>query len=75
MCDVILVAGATEIPCHKVILCACSQYFYAMFTGNMAEAKANHITLQGIDPSALVLLIDFVYTSEIQVTEENVQVK
>ncbi|XP_052226159.1 kelch-like protein 3 isoform X3 [Dreissena polymorpha] len=73
MCDVVLVAGATEIPCHKVVLCACSQYFYAMFTGKMVEAKANRIDLKDIDPLALVLLIEFVYTSEIQVTEENVQ--
>ncbi len=75
MCDVVLVADSIEIPCHKVVLCACSQYFYAMFTGDLAEAKANRIILQEIDSSALVLLIDFVYTSEIQVTEENVQVK
>lgn len=74
LCDVVLVADTVEIPCHKVVLCACSQYFYAMFTGDLAEAKSDRITLQEIDPSALVLLIDFVYTSEIQVTEENVQV-
>jgi kelch-like protein 2/3 len=37
-------------------------------------AKADRITLQEIDPKALVLLIDFIYTSEIHVTEENVQV-
>ena len=74
LCDVVLIADTQEIPCHKVVLCACSQYFYAMFTGDLAEAKSNRITLQEIDPSALVLLIDFVYTSEIQVTEENVQV-
>ncbi|XP_052221827.1 kelch-like protein 2 [Dreissena polymorpha] len=73
ICDVVLVAGATEIPCHKVVLCACSQYFYAMFTGNMAEAKANRITLHEIDPLALVLLIEFLYTSRLQVTEGNVQ--
>lgn len=75
LCDVVLVAASVEIPCHKVVLCACSQYFYAMFTGDLAEAKSDRITLQEIDPAALVLLIDFVYTSEIQVTEENVQVK
>ena len=74
LCDVVLVADNVEIPCHRVVLCACSQYFYAMFTGDLAEAKSNRITLQEIDPTALVLLIDFVYSSEIQVTEENVQV-
>ena len=45
-----------------------------MFTQDLAEAKADRITLQEIDPTALVLLIDFIYTSEIHVTEENVQV-
>lgn len=64
----------TEIPAHKVVLSSCSQYFYAMFTGDLAEAKSDRITLQEIDPKALIQLIDFVYTSEIHVTEENVQV-
>ena len=45
-----------------------------MFTGDLAEAKSDRIILQEVDPAALVLLIDFVYSSEIQVTEENVQV-
>jgi hypothetical protein len=40
-----------------------------MFTQDLAEAKADRITLQEIDPKALVLLIDFIYTSELHVTE------
>ena len=74
LCDVVLVAGSTELSCHKVVLCSCSQYFYAMFTGELSESKSDRITLQEMDPEALLLLIDFVYTSEIHVTEENVQV-
>lgn len=74
MCDVILIAADTEIPAHKVVLSSCTSYFYAMFTQDLAEAKAERITLQEIDPKALVLLIDFIYTSEIHVTEDNVQV-
>ncbi|KAK3607148.1 hypothetical protein CHS0354_034304 [Potamilus streckersoni] len=73
LCDVVLVADTTEINAHKVVLASCSQYFFAMFTGDLAEAKADRITLQEIDPKALVQLIDFVYTSEIHVTEDNVQ--
>ncbi|XP_052069410.1 kelch-like protein 2 [Mytilus californianus] len=73
LCDVVLIAADTEIPAHKVVLSSCTSYFYAMFTQDLAEAKAERITLQEIDPKALVLLIDFVYTSEIHVTEENVQ--
>jgi len=71
---VTLIADSSEIVCHKVVLCACSQYFYAMFTGELSEAKSDRIILQEVDPAALRLLIEFVYTSEIHVTEENVQV-
>ncbi|KAL5018240.1 hypothetical protein ScPMuIL_003962 [Solemya velum] len=73
LCDVVLVVDSIDIPAHKVVLSSCSQYFYAMFTGDLSESKADRITLQEIDPKALVQLVDFVYTSEIQVTEENVQ--
>ncbi|XP_055874716.1 kelch-like protein 2 [Biomphalaria glabrata] len=73
LCDVCIVAGKQELHCHKSVLAACSQYFYAMFTNEMSESKMKIITLQEIDPVALSLLIDFVYTSEIHVTEDNVQ--
>ena len=74
LCDVTLVAGDLEVRCHKSVLASCSQYFFAMFTNEMSESKASRIELMEIDPSALSLLIDFVYTSEIHVTEDNVQV-
>lgn len=73
LCDVTLVADSMEIPAHKMILASCSPYFYAMFT-SFEESKQDRITLQGIDYYALSLLIEYVYTSEVQVTEENVQV-
>lgn len=69
-----LIADEQEIYAHKLILSACSPYFYAMFTCELAESSSNRITLQEVDGHALAQLIDFVYTSEIQVTEENVQV-
>ena len=70
----LLVADTVEIPCHKAVLAACSPYFYAMFTGELAEARADRIVLQEVDGKALSLLIDFTYTAEVHVTEENVQV-
>lgn len=73
LCDICLVAGDLELHCHKSVLASCSQYFFAMFTNEMSESKASRIVLMEIDPSALSLLIDFVYTSEIHVTEDNVQ--
>lgn len=72
LCDVILVAEDVEIPAHKMVLAACSQYFYAMFTG-FEESRQDKITLQGVDHVALRLLVEYVYTSVVDVTEENVQ--
>ena len=74
LCDVVLVADGLEMPAHKAVLAACSPYFYAMFTGDLSEARETRIVLQEIDGKALSMLVEFVYTSEIIVTEENVQV-
>lgn len=73
LCDVVLMADGLEIPAHRVVLAACSPYFYAMFTGDLAEAHTERIVLQEIDGKALALLVEFMYTAEIQVTEDNVQ--
>jgi len=74
LCDVILVAdGDMEVPAHIMVLAACSPYFYAMFT-SFEERDQQRITLQGVDYSALELLVDYVYSAEVHVTEDNVQV-
>lgn len=74
-CDVTLVAENMEIPAHKMVLASCSPYFYAMFSGSdFEESRQDRITVQGVDFHALELLIDYVYTSYVDVTEENVQI-
>lgn len=74
-CDVTLVADNMEIPAHKMVLAACSPYFYAMFSvSEFEESRQDRITVQGVDFVALQLLIEYVYTSFVEVTEENVQV-
>ncbi|XP_065653878.1 kelch-like protein 3 isoform X2 [Hydra vulgaris] len=74
LCDVTICVGNKSIEAHRAILASSSPYFYAMFTGEMSESKQNCIVLKEVDAYALELLIDYCYSGEVQVTEENVQV-
>lgn len=64
----------TVVLCFfRVILSACSPYFRAMFTGELAESRQTEVTIRDIDEVAMELLIDFCYTSHVVVEEGNVQ--
>lgn len=41
----------------------------------MSESRAKRIRIKEVDGWTLRILIDYIYTAEIQVTEENVQVR
>ncbi|KAM6440908.1 kelch-like protein 2 isoform 2-T2 [Liasis olivaceus] len=74
LCDVTIVAEDMEIAAHRVVLASCSPYFHAMFTGEMSESQAKKVRIKEVDGWTLKILIEYVYTGEITVTEENVQV-
>lgn len=73
LCDVVLCVGQREIDAHKVVLASFSPYFYAMFTNDVIESRQSRITLKSMDPRSVELLIEFAYTAQIRITEENVQ--
>jgi len=58
---------------HKVVLASASEYFHDMFT-NFEEKNQDLVVIKQLDSSTLQLLIDFIYSEEIVVTEENVEV-
>ena len=51
--NVILVAGDTEIPRHKEVIRRCSEYFEAMFDGQMIESTQERIELKEVNPLAI----------------------
>ncbi|XP_070532214.1 kelch-like protein 20 [Ptychodera flava] len=73
LCDVVIIVGQKRIFAHRIILSACSPYFHAMFTGELAESRQTEVTIRDIDEHAMELLIEFAYTSTIVVEEGNVQ--
>ena len=53
MCDVILVVGATEYPSHRLILCASSDVFQAMFSNaHWTESQEKRIELKETTPGS-----------------------
>ena len=75
LCDIRVNISGHVIDAHRIILAACSEYFRAMFTNGMIEASQQEVTLMepNIDMDTLSILVEFAYTGEIHVTQDNVQ--
>ncbi|KPP66403.1 kelch repeat and BTB domain-containing protein 3-like [Scleropages formosus] len=67
----ILVRGET-IPCHRCVLAACSDFFRAMFEVNMRERDDGSVTMSNLSPKAIRAFLDFAYTGQTEITEDNV---
>ncbi|XP_035685468.1 kelch-like protein 30 [Branchiostoma floridae] len=70
--DVVVEVEGREFPCHRAVL-AVTPYFQTMFSSNLAESKAKVITLHDIDSGSFSKILDFVYTGEILIGEDDVQ--
>ncbi|KAF7644623.1 hypothetical protein LDENG_00218930 [Lucifuga dentata] len=75
LCDVFLSPGdSTEVfPVHRVIMASASDYFKAMFTGGMKEKEMKEIKLHGVTKAGLKNVIEFIYTSRVQLSMANLQ--
>ncbi|CAL1597023.1 unnamed protein product [Knipowitschia caucasica] len=62
-----------EFPCHRLVLCACSSYFRAIFLSDLDESKKKEVVLEDVEPGVMGLILKYLYTSQINVTEQNVQ--
>ncbi|XP_060874112.1 kelch-like protein 2 isoform X1 [Metopolophium dirhodum] len=72
-CDVKLETDdGTVIFGHKVVLVSASPYFRAMFT-SFEERNKDCIIIKELNSTILQLLINYIYTGEIIVNEENVK--
>ena len=62
---------------HRVVLAGCSEYFRAMFTAGLKESQwvgqCQSISLPGVTAQGLGLLLDYVYTGRVHLTDTNIQ--
>ncbi|XP_002739550.1 kelch-like protein 24a [Saccoglossus kowalevskii] len=68
--DVLLCAGDVEIPGHRVVLAASSPYILSIFA--IEALEDGRLYLDYIEPDILHLLVEYIYTSKLSVTKENV---
>ena len=71
--DIVLVVGEKKIEAHRLVLAAFSDYFSAMFTGDLSENKKDVVHLTDMDPQAVEALIKYAYTSHIEIRVDNVE--
>ncbi|XP_016661407.1 ring canal kelch homolog [Acyrthosiphon pisum] len=74
LCDIKLKTDDNEIVyAHKNVLITACPYFRAMFS-HFDESNKDLINIRELDSTIIQLLIEYIYTGEIIVTKENVQV-
>jgi len=73
LCDVILVSGTVEVAAHSLVLASVSQYFRDRFNEQSMDINSNKMSIEGLNPEVLELLVEYVYTSKVLITENNVE--
>lgn len=73
LCDVTLVAGGKVVDAHRIVLAATIPYFKAMFSKEWSSSK-KEVLLKDINGDAFETIVGFVYTGEMKLTPDTVQV-
>lgn len=71
--DIEIIVGKKTFRCHKVVLCAMSPYFEAMFSHDMRENRDGVVKLYDIDEDIFEKIILFLYSGKDVVSEENAE--
>ncbi|XP_015827559.3 kelch-like protein 22 isoform X1 [Nothobranchius furzeri] len=71
--DVVLLVEGRPIQAHRLVLAASCDYFRGMFAGGLREMQQHEITIHGVSHMAMEKILDYIYTSEIELDLESVQ--
>lgn len=71
--DLTFVVEDVEIPAHKVILAASSDYFRALLFGGLQESKSDKIHLKCDNLDLFKLLLKYVYTGQMNLIDLSVK--
>ncbi|XP_051937369.1 kelch-like protein 41a isoform X1 [Hippocampus zosterae] len=72
--DCVLKVGDRSIPCHRLILAACSPYFRELyFSEDGTEVDKKEVVLEDLDPAVMEAIVNYMYSAEIDINDDNVQ--
>ncbi|XP_051566868.1 kelch-like protein 41a [Myxocyprinus asiaticus] len=74
--DCILKVGDRSVPCHKLIMAACSPYFRELYISEDGVERSDsnkEVVLEDVDPTIMDMIVNYLYSAEIEITDENVQ--
>lgn len=71
--DVVLVVEGRPIQAHRILLAASCDYFRCMFAGGLRETQQEEIPIHGVSYMAMKKILDYIYTSEIELDLDCVQ--
>ncbi|XP_051259641.1 kelch-like protein 41a isoform X2 [Dicentrarchus labrax] len=72
--DCVLKVGDRSIPCHRLILAACTPYFRELFfSADGKEADKKEVLLENLDPGVMESIVNYMYSAEIDINDDNVQ--
>ncbi|KAJ8253553.1 hypothetical protein COCON_G00201650 [Conger conger] len=72
-CDVVIQVEGFTMKAHKIVLCACSPYFRALFTGNLNSSHKSTYNIPGVLPEMMKIIIEYAYTHSAVITEGNLE--
>ncbi|XP_029426925.1 kelch-like protein 22 isoform X2 [Rhinatrema bivittatum] len=71
--DVVLRLEGKPIEAHRILLAASCDYFRGMFAGGLREMEQQEVHIQGISYTSMCQIVNFIYTSELELSLSNVQ--
>lgn len=72
--DCVLKVGDRSIPCHRLILAACSPYFRELYFSDEGKDVDNkEVSLENLDPNIMEVIVNYMYSAEIDINDSNVQ--
>ena len=71
-CDVILEVEGRQLATHRCVLAANSRFFYTMFRNGMKDSNQKLLSMKSISFQSMSLILDYFYTREIVINDENV---